>query len=87
MPPTIERNSLIRLFGKFGTIRNVFLLFGKGIAFIEYSRNVEADAAIIEMNGFPMNGMILRKKRGKRGIGKTHKPFYAPIFDHYEIPN
>ena len=71
---SVTSDQLTELFSNHGTVSYIKVIEGKGFGFVEMSSQVEAEKAKGELNGFELEGRLMRvnearpqKSRGKRG--------------------
>lgn len=57
---SVTREDLEELFSNHGELREINLIEGKGFAFVEMSRQVEAEAAKRELDGYDLKGRRMR---------------------------
>ncbi|MDD5091709.1 MAG: RNA-binding protein [Candidatus Wallbacteria bacterium] len=75
IPYTATREQLNELFTRFGTVKEVSIIEGKGFGFVEMSTPTEADAAKNTLNNTDFNGRTLRVDEAKP---KQPKREYTP---------
>jgi len=71
LPFSATEDSLMEKFLQFGTVESVSVITdrytgqSKGFGFVELANKAEADAAIDKMNGFELDGRILKVSEAK----------------------
>ncbi|MBU1075857.1 MAG: RNA-binding protein [Spirochaetes bacterium] len=73
----VTSEQLDELFGKFGEVKEVNIIEGKGFGFVEMGDQVQAEKAKEELNGTDFNGRTMRvdearppKKKPRRDFGR-----------------
>jgi RNA recognition motif-containing protein len=70
---SVTTEILTKLFSVYGEVKHVKVISGKGLGFIEMSRQAEAEQAMKSLNGYELEGRVIMvneaksaKKRRKR---------------------
>ncbi len=59
-PPIVSKDEIIRVFGQYGTIKEVKKAFGAGIAYVYMTYDYQASKAVKELNGTKILGREIK---------------------------